>query len=311
MAKHSKLQINDQAGQRLDHFLTEQFPDNTRSYWTKMIKHGYVQLNGSTPKAGQKLSVGDQVDLELPEVDTSFEGRVGLIFESDDVMVMNKPAGMLAHSKGAFNPEYTIADFIAPNVDFVEKGQNNRAGIVHRLDRYTSGVIIAAKNKVAMEELQTQFANRQTQKFYLGITSGLLSEDKYLLEGKIGRSTSNPKSMTVTETGKPATTKVYVVDRDEAADQTYVLLQPQTGRTHQLRVHLAELGYPLLGDTLYRGQGDKDSGRFMLHAYQLSLKQPGQAVISNFVAELPDDMSSYNDHDRLKSVTKLIESITS
>lgn len=260
-----------------------------------MIQFEYVVVNDQKVKAGYKLHRGDVITIVRTERDEQFADQVTVIHETDSILVLSKPAGMLTHSKGAFNPEFTVADFIAPKVAFGTEDTNSRAGIVHRLDRQTSGVLIAAKTPESAEYLQRQFEQRQVRKVYVGVVDGVPKEDSYDITGAVGRSTSNPKRMTITESGKPAHTIMHVVHRDTDDRRSVVVFLPETGRTHQLRLHCSDIGFPLVGDSLYSGGSDGDTGRFLLHAYSLSLSTEPEASPQQFVADVPEDMALYID----------------
>lgn len=300
MSQQLEFTYKDQAPIRLDLFLSKEQPDYSRTYWKKMIEHGHVQLNGSNSKPSAALAKDDKIFVQMPDVDATYADRVAIIFEDDETIIINKPAGMLTHSKGPFNPEFSVADFIAPRLSMPQPdGDNLRAGIVHRLDRFTSGVMICAKTDNAATVIQKQFADRKTSKFYVAVVEGIVTRDEFDIAGAIARSTRNPKMMTVASGGKAATTRVQVIYRDDSGQKTVVLLQPATGRTHQLRVHLSNVGHPIVGDTLYGAQTHDIEPRFLLHARALQVQLPGTTSKQLFVADIPGDMSSYiNDEIR-------------
>ena len=295
-----EIRYEDQDHMRLDLFLSQQFAEQgyTRSYWTNMIRGSFVHVNESDVKPGAKLTAGDEITIMWPEVDRSYADSVQILYDDDDVLVCNKPAGMLTHSKGAFNPEYSFADFIASFVDFPESDEpNTRAGVVHRLDRHTSGVLVAAKHPEALKTLQKQFESRTAHKTYVAVIEGRLNESVLRIDIPLDRDRKNPKRRAPSADGKEAITNV--ADLAQIDDVSLVALKPVTGRTHQLRVHLSHIGHPIFNDVLY-GAREQDLGeRFLLHAYSLEIVLPNGNQ-QTFVAPMPEDMSSYiTDEDRL------------
>ncbi len=233
-------------------------------------------------KSGYKLRAGDKIEVEynqhqhaeIPTID------LPVIYEDRSCVVINKPPGVLSHSKGAFNPEATVATWLTGRL----KGlSGERAGIVHRLDRATSGVMICAKTPEAQSWLQKQFSLRKAKKTYLAIVSGTLKQAEAIIDMPIERNPKKPQTFRVGSNGKPATTAYKVL---KISDQfSLVKLVPTTGRTHQLRVHLKQLGHPILGDTLY---GGNIAARLYLHAASLEITLPSR-VRKTFEAALPPE----------------------
>ncbi len=275
----------DNSGQRLDQWLAKNDPAISRSRWQKLIADGYVLINDQPADNKTQLSNADVVSVKLPEREYQ-EFDVPTVYEDDDLIVFNKPSGMLTHSKGALNNEQTVADLIAK---WWKGSDSNRAGIVHRLDRVTSGLIVCAKNQSAMTHLQKQFADRKATKTYLAVVNAELDNSAYRLEWPIERNPKKPQTFRVGANGKPAVTNVKVLKRNE--DASLAECQPETGRTHQIRVHLANLGAPIIGDVLYGSEVDLN-GRILLHAHRLSLKMPS-GKDQEFVADVPSDMQEY------------------
>ncbi len=262
-------------GKRLDQFAHALFPEVSRATIQKVADQGRVLVNKLTVKSGYKLKKGDSVTIDFSpsELNTVPAIDLPIIYEDDDCLVINKPTGVLTHSKGAFNPEATVATFIRDRVKDIE---GDRAGIVHRLDRGTSGVIICAKHEEALKWLQKQFAQRRTKKSYLAIAGGELQPVEAVIDMPIGRNPKRPQTFRTHHTGKPAQTHYKVLKSLENGKKTYSLvsLKPVTGRTHQLRVHLAHLGHPIVGDHLYGGEA---APRLMLHAAQLEVTLPNKS----------------------------------
>ncbi|HVS58864.1 MAG TPA: RluA family pseudouridine synthase [Candidatus Saccharimonadales bacterium] len=272
--------------QRLDHYVVDVLPQLSRSAATKLIADGKVTVNGQpATKAGYKLRRGYKIDIDfnnddyvaIPSID------VPVLYEDDDCLVLNKPVGLLTHSKGAFNPEATVASFVRSKLT-AQSGE--RAGIVHRLDRATSGVIICAKTPTAMTWLQRQFSLRKAKKTYIAIVTGHLKEPHAVIDMPIERNPKRPQTFRVGVNGKSAITEYKVLKADDTLSM--VELQPQTGRTHQLRVHLSHLGHPILGDELY---GGKPAERLFLHALRLELTLPNRER-KIFEAPLPSEFNA-------------------
>lgn len=261
----------DAAGERLDVYVADLYAEFTRSSLGGLFRQGMVTVNGESEKAGYKLRENDVVQVDHKTL-TSEPPAIELpvIYEDENVVVIDKPAGVLTHSKGAINNEGTVASFIKPKVKDME---GNRAGIVHRLDRHTSGVIITAKNEAALKHLQKQFSQRKTKKTYIAIVEGDLEPREAIIDAPIMRNPRRPQTFIVNAAGKPAITAYRTQKVLEKDGKTYSLveLKPQTGRTHQLRVHLAYIHHPIVGDRIYGNDGDG----MMLHAQNLELTLPG------------------------------------
>lgn len=279
----SNLEISQ--AQRLDQRVVEQLPTLTRSYAVKLIEQENVTVNGEVvTKAGYKMRPGDKVAVDydeqlfkdIPEIELK------VLYEDDDCVVVEKPIGLLTHSKGAFNPEATVATWLRGRLRSME---GERAGIVHRLDRATSGVMICAKTPEAHTWLQKQFSQRKVKKSYAAIIKGQLENPEAIIDMPIERNPKHPQTFRVGANGKPAVTDYSVLE----VGDTYSLveLRPHTGRTHQLRVHLAHLGHPIVGDTLYKGS---PADRLYLHARRLELTLPNRER-KIFTSELPDSFS--------------------
>lgn len=254
--------------QRLDQKVLELLPEISRAFAGKLIDDGKVTVNGAVQtKAGYKLREGDNVtveyDFERASVIPSI--KLPVIYEDDDCIVIDKPLGVLSHSKGAFNPEATVESWLRSKT----KLTGARAGIVHRLDRATSGVMICAKTPEALSWLQKQFSQRRIKKTYYAVVTGHLQLPEALIDLPIERNPKAPATFRVGANGKEAKTSYKVLKENEK--YSLVELKPETGRTHQLRVHLMHLGHPILGDTLY---GGPQFERMMLHAGELEITIP-------------------------------------
>lgn len=265
---------------RLDAYLTEIRPEYSRSSWQKLIKQGHVCVNGACVDIAKfDVSEDDDISVKLPEMPVQ-TAEFPVIYEDDDVIVINKPIGALTHAKGTFSEEFTIADFVKPKTTY--KTDTNRPGIIHRLDRDTSGVLLCVKNDAAAKMLSKQFERRTAKKTYFAVTDGIPKQEKALIDLPIGRDPKRPSQFRVDPNGKSAQT-YYEVEQANNAN-ALVKLQPRTGRTHQLRVHLKYIDAPIKGDKLY----GKPADRLYLHAHQLQITLPsGENHI--FTAAVPQE----------------------
>ena len=275
---------------RLDIYLSTKFDTTiSRSLWQKYIKAGYVSVNNkvaTTPKF--EVDETDEIALNLPEKEQA-DVDLPILYEDDDVIVVNKPSGLLTHAKGGLSDEPTVAEIIRPKTSFAT--DTDRPGIVHRLDRDTSGLLIIAKNPESAAHLQRQFAERTAKKTYIAITDGRPKLNAAKIDLPIGRSPSAPSTFRIDPNGKPAQTTYHVLAENDA--QSLVELKPTTGRTHQLRVHLAHLNAPILGDRVY---GKSSDCRMMLHAQKLEITLPsGERKV--FEAAVPDEFKKFFPED--------------
>ena len=275
---------------RLDIYLSTKFDTTiSRSLWQKYIKAGYVSVNNkvaTTPKF--EVDETDEIALNLPEKEQT-DVDLPILYEDDDVIVVNKPSGLLTHAKGGLSDEPTVAEIIRPKTSFAT--DTDRPGIVHRLDRDTSGLLIIAKNPESAAHLQRQFAERTAKKTYIAITDGKPKLNAAKIDLPIGRNPSAPSTFRIDPNGKPAQTTYHVLAENDA--QSLVELKPTTGRTHQLRVHLAHLNAPILGDRVY---GKSSDCRMMLHAQKLEITLPsGERKV--FEAAIPDEFKRFFPED--------------
>ena len=251
---------------RIDTFLADTRPEYSRSAWQKLIKQGKITVNGIVVDAAKfEVTANDTVQAGLPKVAMQTKD-FAVIFEDDDVIVINKPIGILTHAKGIFSDEFTVADFVRPMTSY--NVDTNRPGIIHRLDRDTSGVLLCAKNEAAAKMLSKQFQRRTVQKIYYAVTEGVPKIEKANIDIPIGRDPKQPNRFRVDPNGKPAQTYYEVMKHKD--DGAVVRLEPKTGRTHQLRVHLKYVDAPIKGDRVY----GKKAERLYLHAYSLQITLP-------------------------------------
>lgn len=265
--KDSYLFIAKSAKRRLDSELADRNPGTSRSTWQKHIKAGHISVNGEV-QLSPKVSItdADNIAIDTPDAIDYTKHELPIIYIDDNVIVINKPIGVLTHAKGALNEEFTVGEFFRRYCSY--NADTNRPGIVHRLDRDTSGVMVGARNEATATMLQKQFADRKTKKTYIAITVGTPKNDAARIDLPIGRNPSAPSTFRVDAKGKSAITDYKVV---RATDELSMLeLRPHTGRTHQLRVHMKYMNTPILGDRVYGTEAD----RLYLHAKQLEITIP-------------------------------------
>ncbi len=270
---------------RADVLLARLHPVFSRAALAKLFDKGLVTLHGKALKPGEKIMPDAPMAADLSSLQqTTEEIDLPVLYEDDDAIVIDKPAGVLTHVQGEFNPEPTVASFLRQKSKELEEGE--RAGVVHRLDRATSGVIIGAKNKRAMSWLQKQFADRAVAKTYVAIIRGHVKQDEAIIDMPIERNPKAPATHRVGANGRPAQTHYKVLQTND--QYSLIELKPKTGRTHQLRVHLAHLGHSIVGDPLY-GTG-KYGDRLYLHAQSLEITLPN-GVRKTFTAPLPPEFA--------------------
>ncbi len=276
---------HEDSGKRLDVFTTEQLPTLSRAYVATLIDSRQVLVNNIISKPGYKLRSGDKVKINfnLGKVTDIADIDLPILYQDDDVLVIDKPAGIISHSRGKYWNEPSVASFVRQ----ITHQPGERAGIVHRLDRVTSGVMICTKNHETMTWLQRQFAARKVKKTYTAIVSGHLNPPDAVIDMPIERNPKAPATFRVGSNGKPATTTYSVMYSNSTSDQ--VNLTPLTGRTHQLRVHLAHQGHSIVGDHLY---GGIPYSRLLLHAKSLELELPGRKV-HVFESSTPPEFHEY------------------
>ena len=236
-----------------------------------------------------ELGEDDEVTIKAPHPPV-LTGDIEVIFEDEDVLVMNKPSGTLSHAKGLTPEEFTVADFVRRHMHEADD-ESNRPGIVHRLDRDTSGIIIAAKDEAAKKHLQRQFQDRKAKKTYIAVVNGTPKQSEAFIDLPLARNPKRPSSFRVDPKGKSSQTSYKVLGSNDK--YSVIELKPITGRTHQLRVHMAYIGTPIVGDVLYEG-GKSPLNRLCLHAQSLEITLPSSER-KTFSAPLPSDMQELVD----------------
>ncbi len=254
---------------RLDAYVAENWPEQSRSTWQKLIQAGQVSVNGEIQIVTKTdVKEDDLIEVIEPTQADHSKESLPIIYEDDNVLVINKPVGVLSHSKGALNDEFTVAEFVRSKTTY--KADTNRPGIVHRLDRATSGVMICVKNDDTASYLSRQFSERTAKKQYIAVTSGVPAQDEAVIDLPIERNPKEPSTHRVGTAGKSAETYYQIIKQSDK--HALVKLRPKTGRTHQLRVHLAYINAPILGDPVY---GTEKAERMYLHAESLEITLPG------------------------------------
>lgn len=284
----------DEIGVRLDASVVSHLAVLSRASVQKLNEQKLITVNEEFKRTSYKLRIDDKVVInfdvskkeEIPLVDLQ------VLYEDDDCVVINKPIGLLSHSKGAFNPEATVATWLEPRLRLdipsaQQEEHHSRSGIVHRLDRATSGVMICAKTPDSLKWLQKQFSTRKTKKTYMAIVPGRMDPVTAIIDMPIERNPKKPQTFRVGANGKPSLTAYETVETNDT--HSLLKLSPTTGRTHQLRVHLSFLKKPIVGDTMYEGE---PASRLYLHAYSLELTLPSKER-KVFMAPIPAEFKLF------------------
>ncbi len=286
----------DDGGQRLDKFVPAKLPTLSRSFAQQLIEAGQVCVEGRARKANYRVSPGDTVTVEIPPPHpTAARGEnipLTIVFEDETLLVVNKPAGMVVHP-AAGHASGTLVNAVLGHAPDLVVGNAERPGIVHRLDRDTSGLIVIAKQDEAFRDLQRQFSSRLVQKTYLALVQGRVNVPQGKIEAPLARDPHDRKRFAVVASShaREAITVFRIAERLE--DYSLLEVEPQTGRTHQIRVHLAFIHHPVVGDTVYgRLRGDElGLDRQFLHAWRLGFVHPEKGEAMQFAAPLPEDLS--------------------
>jgi len=285
--------VVDEAGSRLDRYVTERFAELTREQAQRLIAGGYIRVNDRVAKAGLRLKTGDRLAVSLPPPAPSSllpeAIPLNILYEDDDLLVIDKPAGLAVHPAPG-HPAHTLVNAVLAHLsELPETDDWRRPGIVHRLDKDTSGLMLVAKNSAAHLNLSGQFKARSVVKAYLTLVRGKLTPDSGLIEAPIGRDRRHRERMTVVaeDKGREARTKYNVIRHLD--NYTLLEVRPETGRTHQIRVHLGAIGFPVVGDKIY-GVKSPHLSRQFLHASLLGFKLPSTDKYVEFTSDLPLDL---------------------
>lgn len=279
-------------GTRADRFLAEKLGEFSRTGAKKLIEGGWVEVNNQSIKPSYIVRAGDQVEIEFPPSESKRAGPqpipLDILYEDDEIIVVNKPAGLVTHHSPG-HPRDTLVNGLLYHCELAESDDPTRPGIVHRLDKETSGVIVAVKTERAYNDLVQQFKSGEVEKRYITLVHGILEEDEGLIAMPIGRDRFRRQRMQVTSRdGKRALTEFVVLKR--LKDKTLVEVRPKTGRTHQIRVHFSHIGHPIVGDIKYgKRKAASREGRLMLHAEELAIWHPRTGKRMRFSAPLPPE----------------------
>lgn len=266
----------EESGQRLDKYLAGEMTDLSRSRIKELVQAGEVLLNGKKSKVSYKVQKGDLIQVTvLPLEPLKLEAEnipLDIVYEDEDVIVVNKPQGMVVHP-AAGHPSHTLVNALLYHTrDLADSPEGFRPGIVHRIDKDTSGLLMVAKNAAARESLEKQLAAKSNKRQYLAIVHGNFAEEEGTIDAPIGRNPKDRKQMAVVEKGKSAVTHFKVLEQYQG--YSLVECQLETGRTHQIRVHMAYIGHPLAGDPLYGPRKTLPGHGQFLHAKTLGFEQP-------------------------------------
>ncbi len=287
--------IAEKSSKRLDTWLAAQIPEHSRAHWQTLIKEGRVTVNATSVKRNHTIQTGDRIAWTIPEpVDAKPKPEnipLHILHEDRSIIVINKPAGLVVHPAAGNETNTLVNALLYHCADLAGIGGEKRPGIIHRLDKDTSGVIVVAKNETAMTALSRQFKNRETEKEYIAIVHGIPFPLRETIRATIGRHPFHRKMMAANvRSGRHATSHYTVEECFENAAKLRIRIE--TGRTHQIRVHLAHIRHPVIGDTTYGRGIHINAPRQMLHAVKLSIIHPESKRRIIFQAPLPDDIHS-------------------
>ena len=290
-------------GQRLDRFVTEAVADLTRSTVQRLIEQGHITRNDKPTRAAEPLKRGDTISVQLPEpVDTTLvpeEIPLNVVYVDDDIIVVDKPAGMVVHPAPG-HPRGTLVNALLWHYPGMNIGGGIRPGIVHRIDRDTSGLLVVARNDFALQQLQQQQLAHTMHKEYIALVEGGFKTDSGTVDAAIARHPRDRLRMAIMDDGRAARTHWRVIERFQ--QQTVLALTLETGRTHQIRVHCQHMRHPIIGDPMYGVQISKPRlERQFLHAHKLGFSHPRSQVAVEFTSPLPPDLQRILDFYRMRN----------
>jgi len=281
----------DKPGARLDRYVGEECPELSRTHAQKLITEGYITVNEHIVKPSTIVNIGDRLAIIIPPTPPSPLSPeaipLNIIYEDDDLLVINKPAGLVIHPAPGHYSHTLVNAILAHLPNPPDTGDALRPGIVHRLDKDTSGLVLVAKNRIAHAKLIDQFKERSVVKGYITLVRGHLTPEHGAIEAPIGRDPRNRKRMAVVSSGREARTEYHVIRY--VNNYTLLEVKPKTGRTHQIRVHLSAIGFPVMGDPTY-GVKSPHFQRQFIHAYRLGFRLPSTNEYVEFESELPPDL---------------------
>jgi 23S rRNA pseudouridine1911/1915/1917 synthase len=294
MEQYEFIVTLDDAKMRIDQYLTAKLP-YSRSRIQNLISQGYILLNDEETKSNTKVKVDDEIVVDVPEAESielkPVDLNLEIVYEDSDIIVVNKPKGMIVHP-GAGTKEPTLVEGLLYHCKDLS-GINGalRPGIVHRIDKDTSGLLVAAKNDLAHQSLSQQLSSKTMHRSYLGVVHGVIEPDVATIDAPIGRDMRDRQKMMVTDVNaRNAVTHFRVLERFK--DFTYVEFELETGRTHQIRVHMQYIKHPMMGDPKYANRNTPDTQGQMLHAYKLTLVHPKTQETMTFTCEAPEIFKS-------------------
>jgi 23S rRNA pseudouridine1911/1915/1917 synthase len=287
-----------ETGERLDKFLVSKMPEYSRSRLQGLIRDGYVRVDGTPAgKAGVVIENGQQIEIQIPPVEASDlipeEIPLDIVFENSDLMIVNKPAGMVVHPAAGHSSGTLVHAALAHAPELEGINGEQRPGVVHRLDKETSGLIVLAKNDRSLHWLQDQFRLRRVSKIYQALCDGVPPTPTGRIEAPIGRDPSHRQKMAIVPEDKGREAVTEYVTLKNYRKHTLIEAHPLTGRTHQIRLHMAFIHCPIVGDTLYGHRHPTlPIERHFLHAYRLTIQLPGEEKPRTFEAPLPAELAA-------------------
>ena len=288
--------LSTNSGERVDRFLAGECPDLSRTRIKRLIVDGEVTVDGMATNAGYRLRNGQSVEIRVPDPAPSHllpqAIPISVVYEDEHLLVVDKPEGMAVHP-GVGHPDSTLLNAILGlDSEIGSVGGQTRPGLVHRLDKDTSGLVLVAKSDESHEHLSAQFKDRSVKKGYLALVAGYPDPAEAIIDAPVGRDPHDRKKMAVVDDGRPATTLYRTVHRYRGC--SYIDVRPRTGRTHQIRVHFASIGHPVVGDATY-GQADPRLSRHFLHAAYLEFEHPVTGERQVVESPLPYDLQAILD----------------
>jgi 23S rRNA pseudouridine1911/1915/1917 synthase len=304
MLEELRFCVRDESqGQRIDLFLAQKESEFSRSQISDFISRGFIQVDGIARKASYKLKSGESVTMTVPPLPPNTlipeDIPISVLYEDDDVLVLDKPAGMVVHPAAGHHSGTLVNALLKLIPDISGVGEQGRPGIVHRLDKDTSGVMMVAKNVQAHRYLSKQIKDREISKVYIALVKGNLASDKGIITGNIARDIHNRKRMSIVESGRISETSYETMNKYRL--HTLVKAFPKTGRTHQIRVHFSSIGHPIVGDSLYGG-GYKGLSRHFLHSNRLGFRIPSTKEYIEIESKLAPDLNSFLGNLNLENV---------
>ena len=301
LSNHYTLQVsNEDQGTRLDKYVAEKIDHLSRSKVLKLIQNSFVLIDDKKVNPSYKVNTGEVIEINLPDQTsanlTPWQLELDIVFEDESILIINKPAGIAVHPAPGHRDKTIANALINHDLGISKVGLNSRPGIIHRLDMETSGLLVTAKNEIAHRKISQQFAERLVKKVYFALVKGIPQDSQAIIDAPIGRSPFNRQQMDIVSTGKSALTQYELVETYTSHSLLKVI--PQTGRTHQIRVHLKSIGHSVVGDKIY-GQPEPALNRQFLHASSLSFTHPDSGKLVNFDSDLPVQLSQHI--NRLKS----------